>query len=94
MDILLAGVAYFVLVFLKAFQQRNVAFLHYEWVLPISYAMAASEILVMGIVALEVSNKGNLSAALPFILAVGTGGGIGCVLSMWIHHRFLTRRPR
>lgn len=34
MKALLAGAAYFVFVFFKAFQQRNVAFLHHRRVFP------------------------------------------------------------
>lgn len=41
----------FAFVFLKAFQQRNVAFDNYIWVLPTSYCMAFAEVYVIALIA-------------------------------------------
>lgn len=87
---LIAGLAYFVFVFLKAFQQRNVAFMQYKMVMPISYAMATAEVLVFSLVAIEAADTGLSWELLWFPLTIGTGGGLGAVLSMWVHHRYFT----
>lgn len=89
MNELIAGVAYFIFVFFKAFQQRNVAFMHYGWVLPISYCMAVSEVAVICVVAFAAVNTDRVGDLVPMAFAVGTGGGIGALLSMWIHHRYI-----
>jgi len=86
----LAGVLYFVFVFFKAFQQRNVAFLHYRWVLPISYLMACTEVLIIALIAVEAS-KGLSLDLLWFALTVGTGGGLGAVVSMWVHDKYIDK---
>jgi len=91
---LLVGVCNFVFIFLKAAQQRNVAFLHYSWVIPTSFAMAVVEVAVISMVAVEANTAGNWHELVPFVIAVGLGGGTGAISSMWIHHRFLTRRPK
>lgn len=85
---LIAGAAYFVFVFFKAFQQRNVAFLHYRWILPISYAMSLTEVLVISLIAIEAS-QGWSWQLLGFGFTIGTGGGLGAVASMWIHNRYI-----
>ena len=90
MEIFLAAVAYFVFVFFKAFQQRNVAFLHYRWILPISYAMSLTEVLVISIVAFKASQ--GFSWELVYIgLGIGTGGGLGATASMYLHERYVTK---
>ena len=86
MSELLAGVAYFIFVFFKAFQQRNVAFMHYKWVLPTSYMMACTEVFVISLVAHE-AVQGLSWGLLWFALTIGTGGGLGAVIAMWIHYR-------
>ena len=85
---LLAGGAYFIFVFFKAFQQRNVAFLHYWWVIPISYAMSCTEVFVISLVAHEAAS-GLSWDLLWFAVTIGTGGGLGAIISMWIHHRYV-----
>ncbi len=87
---LLAGFGYFAHVFFKAFQQRNVAFLHYRWVLPVSYAMATTEVLIISLVAVEASS-GLTWELLWFAAAIGTGGGLGAVVSMWLHNRYVDK---
>ncbi|GAB5503464.1 hypothetical protein [Pyruvatibacter sp.] len=72
-------------VFLKAWQQRNVAFDHVWWVLPTSYAMAVVEVIVVTKI---VMTGGNWLA----VFVLGTGGGFGALTAMWFHKTFLTRR--
>lgn len=101
---LIAGIAWFVFVFFKAMQQRNVAWMRYKPVMPISYAMATTQILVIGAVSLKVGvtlfeivdgeimlvfEWGRLFELVPMILVIGTGGGLGAMAGMWIHHKFI-----
>ncbi len=89
-EILLAGAVYFVFVFFRAFQQRNVAFLHYKWVLPTSYGMSFSEVFIISLVALSVIDKGGLSWDLAWYgLSIGTGAGLGAICAMKLHERTL-----
>lgn len=88
MSELAAGVAYFVYVFFKAFQQKNVAFNHYKWVMPISYGMAFMEVLVISLVAFQAS-KGITPDLIWFAVAIGSGGGLGALTAMWIHNRYV-----
>ena len=84
MEIVFAGVASFIFVFLKAFQQRNVAFDHVWPVIPISLAMAATEIYVISSVVV-------LGYSGWLVLAVGLGAGVGAVLAMLLHKRIFRR---
>ena len=88
MNELFAGLAYFVFVFFKAFQQKNVAFNHYKWILPISYAMSMTEVLVISLIAVEAS-QGWSWGLIMFGVTIGTGGGLGALASMWIHNRYV-----
>ena len=74
--------ASFMFVFLKAFQQRNVAFDHYFWVLPTSMCMAAAEVYVITVIAA----KGYEILA---VLGMGLGAGAGALLAMYLHRRYL-----
>lgn len=85
-----AGIAYFVFVFFKAFQQRNVAFMYYRWVLPISYMMACTEVFIISLIAVEAS-KGLSLELLWFALTIGTGGGLGAIVSMWVHDKYVDK---
>jgi len=84
MEIYYAGMASFIFVFLKAFQQRNVAFDHYWPVIPISILMAATEIYVVSSVVL-------LGYSVELVLCVGSGAGIGAVSAMSLHSRIFRR---
>ncbi len=81
-DLIGAMAALFIFVFLKAFQQRNVAFDHYLPVIPTSIGMSICEFYVIGWVAIEGFSvfKG---------VALGIAGGTGAILSMYIHKRVL-----
>lgn len=89
MNEFLAGVAYFVFVFFKAAQQRNVAFLNYRWVLPTSYLMASTEVFVISIVAHHAVTDGVTLGLLWFAAAIGTGGGLGAIAAMYLHNRYI-----
>jgi len=71
-----------IFVFLKAFQQRNVAFDHYRWVIPTSMAMAFTEFYVIALIVKAGYN-------LPLVGAIGLGAGVGAVAAIHIHGRFL-----
>lgn len=86
---LLAGIAYFVFVFFKAAQQRNVAFMHYKWVMPTSYCMSTTEIIVISVVALKAMNADTWMEMVPMALTIGTGGGLGAMLAMYLHNRYI-----
>jgi len=88
MSELIAGVAYFIFVFFKAFQQKNVAFDHYRWIMPISYAMATTEVFIISLIAVKAVH-GITPELLWFALTIGTGGGLGALASMWIHNRYV-----
>lgn len=93
MEYLVAGLAYFVFVFFKAFQQRNVAFLHYNMILPVSYALAGTEVFVYALITFSVIREGLSPALLWYVLAVGTGGGLGAMLGMKLHELTMPAMP-
>lgn len=74
--------ASFVFVFLKAFQQRNVAFDHYKWVLPCSFGMALTEVYVIAAIV-------QTGYSFGAVVGMGLGGGTGALLSMYLHKRYL-----
>jgi ABC-type uncharacterized transport system ATPase subunit len=79
-----AFAASFIHVFLKAVQQRNVAFLNYGWVPVISLGMAATEVYVIASVA-------NNGWHVLIVLAIGLGGGAGAMLAMWSHNKWIMK---
>jgi len=90
-EALILGAAYFCFVFFKAFQQRNVAHLHYYWIMPVSFALSFTDVMVMALVAHKTVTSG-LSMELVWIgIAIATGGGLGAMTSMKLHERFLTK---
>jgi|GEM_PF-3569470 len=77
--------ANFAFIFLKAFQQRNVIHNNYGWVLITSNAMALFEVYVVASVAKH-------GVELWLVLALGLGGGTGCLAAMLLHNRFVLRK--
>lgn len=75
---LLSFLAAFLFIFLKAFQQLNVVHYKYLLVIPTSFLMAICEVYV-------IANVAKQGYQWPLIVAVGLGGGMGCVCSMWVH---------
>ncbi len=88
---ILAGFGYFIFVFFKAFQQRNVSFEHYKWIMPIAYCMAITEILVYSIVAIKAVSVTSAFEMIPMVFTVGTGGGLGALIATWVHHRYVKK---
>lgn len=82
---ILTFAASFVFIFLKAFQQRSVAFDNYMWVLPTSISMSAIEVYVVA----NIVQIGGWH--LPLVLVIGFGGGTGCLAAMLFHKRFVKR---
>lgn len=77
--------ANFAFIFLKAFQQRNVIHNNYGWVVVTSNAMALFEVYVVSSVA-----RHGVEAWL--VLALGFGGGTGCLAAMLLHNKFVLRK--
>lgn len=92
MSALIAGSAYFIFVFFKAVQQRNVAFLHYRWVIPTSCIMATTEVIMISAVAIEAIEAHSWIQLVPFLLSLGIGGGLGAMCAMWFHTRFIGKK--
>lgn len=76
--------ASFLFVFLKAFQQRNVAFDHYRWIMPVSLGMAATEVYVIAQVV-------NYGWHILLVLSVGLGAGLGALSAMVLHRKYIMR---
>ena len=83
--------ANFIYIFLKAFQSRNIAFLHYRWAMTTNVFLVAAEIFVMGNIALAVTYGGWVPILCTFV-SMCAGGGTGCIASMYIHDKYLTRK--
>lgn len=64
---------------LRAIQQLNVVRGQKWLVTPTSMAIAIFEVLVIT----QVSRDGTLWSAIP----LGLGGGIGCLIAMWLHEK-------
>ncbi len=76
MNYVLLFITAMLFVFLRAFQQKNVAGLYYKMAVVTSYLLAVTEVtMVITVVGLGWSS----------IVVVGTGGAIGVVLAMKYH---------
>lgn len=91
MKILIAGIAYFVFVFFRAFQQRNVVFLNYRWILPTSIVIAQAEVLIHSLIALNIVTEGLGLNLILYALSIGVGGGGGCLLAMYLHSQHVSK---
>jgi hypothetical protein len=83
---LTVAVANFGFIFLKAYQQRNVAFDNYGMVLPTSFGLALTEVYVIAKVAV-------LGFTLPLALTIGAAAGAGALCAMLVHKRYHTKQP-
>lgn len=92
---LTVGVLYFFSVFAKAFQQRNVAFMNYWLALLTSYVLSTFDIAVWSLIVWKASASdsiwGLLEGMALMVLTVGTGGALGSVGAMFIHHKYFTK---
>lgn len=75
------GVAYFFYVFCRAFQQRNVAFNKYAWIMPFSVGMATIDVFV-------ISTIGFMGFQWGFVVAMAIGGGLGAISAMFVHQKW------
>lgn len=82
---LLVFFASFASIAVKAFQQRNVAFLHYRWVTPASFVLAGMDVFVISSIAVA-------GASWSLLVAMGSGGSLGCLASMYLHQRYIGRQ--
>ena len=73
--------ASFIFVFLKSWQQQNVVYRNYWWIMPTSLMMAFCE----GFVVLQIATVFTI----PLLVVIGLGSGSGCMLATYLHHRFL-----
>jgi len=73
--------ANFLFIFLKAFQQRNVAFDNYGWVFPTSFGLALTEVFVIASIA-------KLGFTLTLALTMGCASGSGAVIAMLMHKKY------
>ncbi len=99
MELLIVFVSWFIFVFVKAFQQRNVNFLNYVWVPPFSYLMAATQVFVIGVVSVKTNNGASFESPhetwlfflnmWPIVFTVGTAGWLGSILAMYLHNRYI-----
>lgn len=76
--------ANFLFIFLKAFQQRNVAYDNYGWVLPTSFGLALTEVYVIASIA-------KSGFTFPIVLTIGLAAGTGAWTAMKIHRRHVSR---
>ncbi len=77
-DLAVIGVANFLFIYTKAFQQLNVMNHKVAWVIPTSQVMAVFEVAYI----YETSQAGYWA-----IIPCGIGGGIGCITAMETHRR-------
>lgn len=79
-----AFAAAFIFVFLKSWQQQNVVYRKYRWIIPTSLAMAFCE----GFVVLKIAT----AFTIPLLIVIGLGSGLGCMTATYAHHRLLHAR--
>ena len=77
MNLILAS---YISVFVKAFQQRNVAFNNYLFVPVFSIAMAFTEIYI-------IINIVQMGASLELVWKLATGAVLGCWCAMYLHNK-------
>lgn len=80
-DLLYIGVANFVFIALKAFQQLNVVHGEKAMVFITSHLMALVEVFL-------VANYAHYGAVWPLILTVGTSAGLGAIAAIAFRKRF------
>jgi len=91
MNEILVGCVYFFSVFAKAFQQRNVAFLNYMLLVPMSYVLAVADVTVFSMIAWEAAKTDSIYGMAFMAFTVGTGGALGSLIATWSHHKFFTK---
>jgi hypothetical protein len=84
-----AFVASFILIFLKATQQRQVQFAEYRKMPPVSIGMAFCEVFIVANVARTADGFWPL---VLLAICIGTGAACGSMLGTYFHVRKHTRR--
>ena len=82
MNLILAS---YISVFVKAFQQRNVAFNNYLFVPVFSIAMAFTEIYI-------IINIVQMGASLELVWKLATGAVLGCWSAMYLHNKLTSAK--
>jgi len=77
-------VANFIFIFLKAFQQSNVAHYSWKWVVPTSFLMATAEVYLI----VKIAAGGFIPEA---VLVLGIAGGSGSLAAMYLHKKHIRR---
>jgi hypothetical protein len=76
--------ACYLYVLCRAFQQRNVAFDNYGWVVPTSYCMAILDVFIIAFVA-------HAGWTPLIVFANGSGGCLGALSAMLLHKRWVKK---
>ena len=82
MNLILAS---YISVFVKAFQQRNVAFNNYLFVPVFSIAMAFTEVYI-------IINIVQMGASLELVWKLATGAVLGCWSAMYLHNKLTSAK--
>lgn len=90
MTYILAWLANFSFIGLKAFQQRNVIHNNRAAVFLTSNLLAATEVLVVWKIA---KSSTTLTDYALLVVTLGTSGGLGCLLAMWLHDKYFPKHP-
>lgn len=72
----------FLYVFCKGFQSLSAVFKKTLWVPPVSYAISFCEVFIISSV---VGHTDTLAGSVWLALALGTGGWVGYLTSMYLH---------
>ena len=77
--LLLAGLANFLFIGLKAFQQRNIVYNDYAFVVVTSYLIAVAEVYVV----FTIASNGFVW---QLVLTLGSSGALGALVAMKLHN--------
>lgn len=90
---ILAGIANFAFIGLKAFQQQNVVHLNYGWMVGTNTLLVIAEMFVIGKIAVEVMS-GDVMSIVWTGLALNIGGASGCACAMFVHSNYISKRGK
>lgn len=74
----------FCAIFMKGFSQQNTQYKRKMLMIPTSWVHSTFEMMTIGVFANHYIDNG-VWASLPLAFVIGTGGGLGCILSLDIH---------
>lgn len=84
MDYLTIFAVSFVSVCVKVVQGRNFAFDNYMMVMPTSITLAFLDLYIYSQIA-------RVGFSVPWVLSIGIGSGLGAMLGMFVHGRWLKK---